>query len=300
MTKPNFKRIFTALALFFATIASIIFISASLIVIRYEMENQFFSLFSEFDEEYADDSMYGEDYYEQEYCSIMGMELHGELITYDIMVEDDEGEASQDSTSADSITWAIRDAENNDGVLAILLEIDSYGGSGVAGEEIANALKAAKKPTIVLIRDGAASAAYLAASGADYIVASAISDVGSIGITASYLDYTKQNLEEGITYIELNSAKFKNMGDPDKPVTAEERALWQRDLDIMHNYFVQEVAKNRNLDIAKVQQLADGSTMLGQMAFDNGLIDKVGGLEEVFSYLIGHGVISAPEDICWY
>jgi signal peptide peptidase SppA len=239
-------------------------------------------------------------YDEQVYCPIMGIELHGEMTTYNIAPEEDEEGLVTNSTSADDVVWAIRDADLNPDVLAIILEIDSYGGSGVAGDEIATALQEAEKPTIAIIRDGATSAAYWAATGADYIIASPISDVGGIGITASYLDYTKQNQQDGITYIDLSSAKFKNMGDPDKIITEEERILWQRDLDIMHQYFIEQVANNRGLEINKVKELSDGSTMMGQMALDNGLIDKLGGTADVMEYLTDIGVIYYEEDLCWY
>ena len=66
-----------------------------------------------------------------------------------------------------------------------------------------------------------------------------------------------------------------------------------RDIDIMHKNFVKMVAENRNLDIEKVEKLADGSTMLGEMALQNGLIDQIGGMSEVKEYLkekMGTGV----------
>jgi protease-4 len=236
----------------------------------------------------------------QEYCPVMGVELYSELTTYRTSPEIAEDGSKLGSSDSDYVVRAIKDMDNNETVRAIILTVDSGGGSGVAGEEIANALKNAKKPTVVLIRDEAASAAYWAATGADYIIASVISYVGSIGVTASYLDYTKQNLKDGITYIELNSAKFKNSGDPNKPLTAEEKMIWQRDLNITHQYFVQQVAANRKLEVDKVSKLADGSTMLGQMALDNGLIDKIGGINDVLQYFIDKGAITEKQDVCWY
>ena len=238
---------------------------------------------------YADNSS------DQQYCPIMAIELHGDLTTYAIEDIND-----TDYSSADYITWAIRDADSNDDVSAILLEVDSYGGSGVAGDEIATALKEASKPTAVLVRNSAVSASYWATTGADYIVASVISDTGGIGVTASYLDNTLKNSQEGLTYIDLSSAKFKNMGDPNKPLTIEERALWQRDLEIMHQHFIEQVAINRGLEIENVRNLADGSTILGQMALENGLIDKIGGRKEVIEYLIDKGVIDEDQEFCWY
>ncbi|MBT6690847.1 S49 family peptidase [Candidatus Parcubacteria bacterium] len=237
------------------------------------------------------------DYEEMVYCPVMGIELYGDVTTYGTNLDENGGEIL--STSADDVVWAIEDADLDPNVSAILLEVDSYGGSGVAGDEIATALKVAEKPTVALIRDGAASAAYWAATGADYIIASPISDVGSIGVTGSYLDYTKQNQNDGLTFIELNSGKFKDTGNPDKPLTLEERALWQRDLDIMHQYFVEQVAANRGLEIDKVKELADGSTVMGQMALDNGLIDKLGSRTDAMQYFINQGAIEY-EDLCWY
>jgi protease IV len=238
-----------------------------------------------------------DEYEEMVYCPVMGIELHGDITTYGASLDEDGEEML--STSADDVVWAIEDADLDPNVSAILLEVDSYGGSGVAGDEIATALKVAEKPTVALIRDGAASSAYWAATGADYIITSPISDVGSIGFTAGHLNYSKQNQNDGITYIDLSSAKFKNTGDPDKPLTAEERALWQRDLDIMHQYFVEQVATNRGLEIDKVKELADGSTVMGQMALENGLIDKLGGRADAIQYLIDQGAIEY-EDLCWY
>jgi len=233
-------------------------------------------------------------------CPIMGISLLGEITTYDMVFDTVAGEPTPNTTSADYVTQAIRKAEKDDKVLGLILEIDSGGGSPVASEEMVNALKLAKKPTVAVIRGMGASGAYWAATGADYIIASAISDVGSIGVTSSYLDNTKKNEKDGITYIELNTGKYKDAGNPDKPLTAEERILAQRDLDIMHNYFVKAVAENRKLDIEKVKKLADGSTMLGAMALDNGLIDKIGGQEEAIQYFIDNKVITEPQEICWY
>ena len=203
----------------------------------------------------------------------------------------------KDLTASENVVYAIQEAEYNDDIKAIILEVDSYGGSPVAGEEIANALKKANKPTVALIREGGASAAYLAASGADRIFASKNSDVGSIAVTMSYLDYAIQNQKERLTYIPLSSGKFKNTGSPDKTLSQEEKDLLMRDINILHQNFVKMVAENRNLDIEKVEKLADGSTMLGEMALENGLIDQIGGLFEVKEYL--KQKIGEEVGVCW-
>jgi protease IV len=256
-------------------------------------------------EESFDDGYYEEEYYDDsiesvypESCNVSGIELHGELVTY-ISNEnfDEEGNPLYDQTSSEDIVYYIEDAEINDQIKAIILEIDSYGGYSVADEEVANALKRATKPTIVLIRTAGLSSAYYAATGADVIFASQDSDVGSIGVTISYLDNAKQNQNEGLTFNQLSSGKFKDVMNTDKPLTQEERNLLMRDIEIMNENFIKAVAENRNLDIEKVRQLADGSSMLGEMALENGLIDKIGGMYEVEQYI---GELLGDEvEICW-
>ncbi|MFH1173012.1 MAG: S49 family peptidase, partial [bacterium] len=187
--------------------------------------------------------------------------------------------------------------QTDNDIKAIFIEVDSGGGSPLAGEEIANALKLATKPTVVMIRGMGASSAYYASTGADIIFASQNSDVGSIGVTWSYMDAAQKNQKEGLTYNQVSSGEFKDMGDPDKPLTKAERALAMRDINIMEENFIKAVAENRKLDIEKVRQMADGSSMLGQMALENGLIDKIGGINEVQDYL--EETIGEKPEFCW-
>jgi|SRR3989344_7408684 len=231
-------------------------------------------------------------------CNVSGITLYGILTTYtnsNINSEEDGEELAQ--TSSDYIQDRIEQGENDKAIKAIVLEIDSWGGHPVAGEEVANALKRAQKPTVALIRGTGTSAAYWAATGADSIYASQNSDVGGIGVSMSYLGNAEKNSKEGLTYYEVASAPFKDYGNPDKPLTTEERELFLRDIQVVHDNFVGAVAENRNLDINKVKVLADGSSTPGQMALANGLIDKIGGIYEVVEYLeekTGEAV-----NICW-
>ncbi|MBU2566496.1 S49 family peptidase [Patescibacteria group bacterium] len=230
-------------------------------------------------------------------CNVHGIELHGELTTYLVSSGSDDGYGSDDATASQDVVYAIKKAEQDDDVKAILLEVDSYGGYPVAGEEVARAVKESIKPIVGLIREGGASAAYLAVSGADRIIASKSSDVGSISVTMSYLDNVKQNQDQGLKYVSLTSGKFKDTGNPNKPLTDEDQELLMRDVKILHNNFVEMVAENRGMEIKDVEALADGSTMLGEMALENGLIDQIGGMQEVQDYL--KDVIGEEVVICW-
>ena len=92
------------------------------------------------------------------------------------------------------------------------------------------------------------------------------------------LDYAKQNQNKGVTFNQISSGKYKDLINIDKPLTNEEKVLLMRDVNkIMNENFINAVAENRDLDIKKVRALADGSSMLGQMALENGLIDRIGG-----------------------
>jgi protease IV len=208
--------------------------------------------------------------------------IRGDIVTYSYYFEEP---GDSDITSSEEMVLYIDEINKDSYILALIVEIDSYGGSPVASEEIMNALKGLEKPTIALIREGAASGAYLIATGADRIYASEVSDIGSIGITMSYLDYSEWNKKEGIIYQQLSSGIFKDSGDEDKALTKAEKELFMRDINIMHDIFVRRVAENRNLDIRKVEKLADGSTMLGQAAKDNGLIDEIGNIYDVKDWI---------------
>jgi protease-4 len=150
---------------------------------------------------------------------------------------------------------------------------------------------------VAYIRSIGASASYLSISGANKIFASKYSDVGSIGVTASYLSRVGKNNKDGYTYEQLSVGKFKDSGDPNKPLTAEEKALFMRDANIIYDDFIKTVATNRGLPIAKVKSIADGSTVLGQKAKELGLIDEIGGRVEAEKYV--EKKIGEKSVICW-
>ena len=212
--------------------------------------------------------------------------IHGTIIDYKIDPAVDPNESyDPDSVSADTVAASLEDIESDDRIKGIIIEIDSPGGTPVAAEEIMNKLRTSTKPVVAFIRAQGLSAGYLIATGADKIYASPMSDVGSIGVTMSYLDSSKKNTKDGLTYNQLSTGKFKDSGDPNKELTAEEKARFMGDLEKTHDIFVGYVAKNRNLDIEKVKKLADGSSMIAQDALNNNLIDALGGLKEAKAYL---------------
>ena len=116
-------------------------------------------------------------------------------------------------------------------------------------------------------------------------------------MTSSYTDYSRQNASEGITYNSISTGKYKDMGNPDKPLTPEERAVIEKSLRITLDNFVQTIARNRDLPVEKVRELADGSTWLGEEALSLGLIDKLGTYPTVLEHL--REVLQDEPVICW-
>ena len=241
-------------------------------------------------------NIYNEDSYCNEEDNVSGITLTGDLYTYAVESIGEDAEYYT-STGSEDIVYYINEAENDPYMKAIILEIDSWGGETTAAKEVADALKRAHKPTVAVIREAGTSAAYWAATGADIIFANTTSNVGSIGVTMSYLDYSRQNDKDGLIYQQISSGKFKDTGDYDKSLSWEEKQLLQRDVDLLNEIFISEVALNRDIEVGEVEKLADGSSMLGQMALDNGLIDRLGGEYEVKEYL--EELLGENVSVCW-
>lgn len=233
------------------------------------------------------------EYYTED-CNVAGIKLHGELRTY----YDYGSQSIDDVSTSEDIAAMLAEAEASPYIKTILLEIDSGGGSPLAAQEISDALEfGVSKQVVAQIRGIGASAAYWVATAADHIIASPLSDVGSIGVTMSYLDYGKSNKREGYTFNEINTGKFKDSGTSDKILTKEEEAIFQRDVDIIFEHFKDVVEKNRGLSEEKVAAIADGSTVLGQMALEKGLIDQVGGYYDTLDYISNTQGIEPV--VCW-
>lgn len=237
---------------------------------------------------------------EDKECNVYGINLHGDLITYIPNDNyDDFGSPMEDETSSEQIYFAIKSAEKDDDIKAIIIEVDSGGGDPVAGEEINSAIKKSTKPVIAYIRSMGASAAYWAISGADKIYSMKTSSVGSIGVNYSYVDFSKSGEEDGATFNELSSAKFKNIMSPFKELTEEEKELIMDDLQKTHNLFVESVAENRGLELEKVKEIADGWAYNGPDSLEFGLIDDIGGMDEVKEYLKTEFLNNEEVKVCW-
>lgn len=230
-----------------------------------------------------------DDYYDSYYsyedddedCNVTYINLFGYLSSYDFEFDDEHGTIISSSEYIANLILHIKRVGDEKGLLLI---IDSYGGDVIPGEEIAEALKAIDIPTVALIKTAGVSSAYWAATGADKIFASQLSEVGGIGVTASYIDESEALIRDGYRLEELSSAKYKDAGHAVKKLTEEEREMILSQINTMHEIFVESVAENRGMSVDDVNILANGATYLGEEALEYGLIDEIGGVIEVNNY----------------
>jgi len=190
-------------------------------------------------------------------------------------------------TFSDDVIQTINDVSKNQKIQAIIFEIDSPGGSAVASKEIGDAIKSLKGRlmTVAVIRETGASGAYWVASSCDYIIASPLSVTGSIGVVASYLQYSGLLEKYNVTYERLVAGQYKDIGSPYKNLTNEERSILQGLVNDVYDSFVNEISANRNMSVDKVKEIANGLIYSGSQAKEAGLIDALGNKEDAIKYI---------------
>lgn len=204
-----------------------------------------------------------------------------------ILTEKSHGPFASPSASSEDIVKFLQDASKDDNIKAILLDINSPGGSAVASYEIAQEVKKAreKKPVISVIREAGASGAFWIATATDYIIANPLSSTGSIGVVSSYVEYAGLMDRFNVTYQRLVVGKFKDSGSPYKHLTPDERREIQGKLNIVGDAFVHAVSENRNISVDKIREYATGMVFLGTEAKDMGLIDELGTKQDAIKYI---------------
>lgn len=174
----------------------------------------------------------------------------------------------------------IQKAEEDSSIKAVMFDIDSPGGSVVASREIAYAVAEMKKPTLCWMGDVAASGAYWIASSCDYIMADPLTLTGSVGVTASYLEFSKLFDKYGITYEQITSGESKDVGSPFRNLTAGERSKLEYIVNETFTYFITDVVSKRNLTQDQIGTIKTGDIFLGKDAIALGLIDATGTLSD--------------------
>jgi len=174
----------------------------------------------------------------------------------------------------------LKELKDDNSVKGVIFEINSPGGTVVASQEISDAVKNLNKTNYAVIREVGASGGYWIASSSDKIYVSPMSITGSIGVIGSYLEFSGLFEKYGVDYERLVAGEKKDIGTPYRDLKAEERLLLETKLGKIHEFFIREVAENRNMDVEDVRNLATGEFYLGQEAFELGLVDQFGNTEK--------------------
>jgi protease-4 len=186
-----------------------------------------------------------------------------------------------DSFSTAGITPGLVDnqltqAAGDPDVKAVVLRINSPGGSVVASNQIYHMIKDFEKPIVVWMDEMAASGGYYIACGADYVVAHPDSLVGSIGVISQFINADELLDEIGVDVVVITSGPRKDTGSLFRDMTEEEQAYWQSIIDETYDGFVDIVVEGRDLPEETVRELADGNIYTGRQALKDGLVDAVG------------------------
>jgi len=188
-------------------------------------------------------------------------------------------------------------ARENDSVKAVVLRVDSPGGTVAASEEIAAYAREFEKPLVVSIGDVGASGAYMLASQTDEIWAMPGSTVGSIGVITDIPNASGLLEKLGVEFQVITAGKYKDAGSPYRPLTDEERALIQGEIDEAYEQFIGIVAQGRDMPESEVRALATGWAWSGDRAKELGLIDEIGTLEQALDSAAARGGIKGDYEV---
>lgn len=230
-------------------------------------------------------------------------------------IVDDVPQSFSSNGSVIAAPTVIKDVEemmNDDDVKAVVLRINSGGGSAYASEQIWHALKqlGAKKPLVVSMGGMAASGAYYMSSATNYIFAEPTTLTGSIGIfgiipDASELATSKLGLK--FDDVKTNRLSDFTLGNLERPLNGEEQALMQKYIERGYALFVDRVAKGRKKSASDVDKIGQGRVWTGEQALKIGLVDKLGNLDDAVAYAAkkagvekDYKVVEEPQADPWY
>jgi protease-4 len=196
------------------------------------------------------------------------------------------GDGDDNTIGSDKISAALRKVRLDDNVKAVVLRVNSPGGSSLASDVIWREVSLTKqvKPVIVSMGDYAASGGYYIACAADSIIAEPNTITGSIGIFAILPNMQKfLNGKLGITFDGVKTGKYADLGDATRPLTPEEHAILQDEVNRGYGDFTTAVAKGRNKTQAYINSIGQGRVWTGEQAIKIGLVDRLGDINDAIA-----------------
>ena len=201
------------------------------------------------------------------------------------------------AAGSDAVIEAIRGAAQDDKVAAIVLRIDSPGGSALASDLIWREAERTKKPVVASLSDTAASGGYYVAVAADRIVAAPGTLTGSIGVVGGKIAVGNALARHGVHTDVVSRGKNAGWLSMQTPFTAAEREAFMATMQDVYRLFTTKVAAGRRLDVAKLDALAEGRVFTGRMAHEAGLVDRLGTLDDAIDEAKQLAGLEADEEI---
>ncbi|MEI6444821.1 MAG: signal peptide peptidase SppA [Nostocales cyanobacterium ELA583] len=196
------------------------------------------------------------------------------------------GSGDSGQVGGDNFAKIFSKIRQNDQIKAVVLRINSPGGSATAAEVMQREIKLTRqvKPVIVSMGDVAASGGYWIASDSTRIFAQPNTITGSIGVFGVLFNGQKLGNNNGITWDTVKTAQYADQQTISRPKSPQELALYQRSVNNIYNLFLQKVSQGRKLPTAKVAEIAQGRVWSGTAAKQIGLVDEIGGLNVAIEY----------------
>lgn len=189
----------------------------------------------------------------------------------------------QEIIASDSFNEEIRKLREDESVKAVVLRINSPGGSALASDAMWREIELLKekKPVITSMSDYAASGGYYMAMGTDYIMAEPTTITGSIGVFGLWFNAERLlNDKLGVNTDYVSTGRYSNFLSLSKPMTEEERQIMQKGVERTYATFTNKAAEGRDMQIEDLLAVASGRVWSGAQAVDNGLVDELGGLDD--------------------
>jgi protease-4 len=195
------------------------------------------------------------------------------------------GMGNPQEVGGDRLANELRKLREDQLIKAVILRVNSPGGSATASEIITRELELIKqeKPVIVSMGNVAASGGYWLATGGDYIFAESGTITGSIGVFGVLFNIQEIAKNNGITWDEVKTGKFADFQTVTRPKNELELAHFQQNVQQIYDLFLGKVAKARKLPQAKVESIAQGRVWSGKSALKIGLVDEIGGLNQAIA-----------------
>ena len=212
-----------------------------------------------------------------------------------------DGESYNGAVGGATLASQIAQARMDDSIKAVVLRVNSPGGSALASDVIWREMELCreKKPVIVSMGGVAASGGYYISSPADVILADRTTQTGSIGVFGLLLNLEKTFEDKlGITFDVAKTGPVADMGNMTRTMTLKERSFIQQNVEDIYSTFVEHVAAGRNMTFEEVDRIGQGRVWLGVEAEKNGLVDGFGGLADAVSLAVDRSGIASDYGIC--